>query len=253
MSENKPLAMSPVFAGIEQAIKIWWTHLLKFVMVFVWSFIYSLIPLAVFAAMKALDFFYGQNSQFFSLMTGLAALTAILVASYFGIRGQIGAYLLIKQDYTGDEKEIFLETKSWFWSYLSLSLLTAVLVILWGLLLIIPGIIYAVFYSFAVYVLFFEKKTGRAAIKRSQEIISGYWWPVFGRFFLVGLLVAAVSIIIATPLDQLIEKSFGWYLYNSLLQVINFLIGPIFLIYGYNMYQELVTIKTTAQPTNPIQ
>lgn len=243
MTEQLKPTLSPVFRGIEQAFKTWWEHLMKFVMIFVWSVVYAFIPLIIFVVMTILDSGFGQANPVFSVATVIIGVAASLVATYFGIRGQIGAYLLIKKGYTGDEKAIFAETEPWFWSYLGLSLLTALFVLLWMLLLIIPGIVYAVFYSFASYVLFFEGLKGRAALKRSIEIVKGYFWPVFGRFLLVGLLIGAISAAVASPLDILAEKSTLWYLYNSVVQVTNFLIGPIFLIYGYNIYQELVAIK----------
>jgi len=239
MDNNLKQPMSPIFDGVEKAIRIWWEHLMKFAMVYVWSFVYALIPLIIMGAMTIINILYGQNSVFLQILTSSVAAVASLIAAYFGIRGQIGAYLLIKKGYTGDEREIYKDTKVWFWQYLSLSLLIALFVLLWMLLLIVPGIIYAVFYGFASYVLFFVNKTGLAAIKRSKEIITGYWWPVFGRFLVIGLFVSAISALIALPLDQMVEKSANWYLYNLVVQVVSLLISPIFLIYVYNMYVEL--------------
>ncbi|MCX6795049.1 MAG: hypothetical protein NTY31_03660 [Candidatus Falkowbacteria bacterium] len=116
--------------------------------------------------------------------------------------------------------------------------------LLWTLLLIVPGIIYSVLYSFACYALFFEDKRGLAAIRRSVQLVTGYFWPVFGRFLFIGVIVWFFSIIISIPSMSLVNaNSLFVSLWTGIVQVISFLIGPIVLIYTYNVYTELVKIK----------
>jgi len=175
-----------------------------------------------------------------TMVVFVAALAFII---YFTVRAYIGIFLVVKHDYQGHEKDIFKETKKWFWPYLGLTLLTSVFVLLWTCLLIIPGIIFSIFYSLAAYVLFFEDKRGMAAIRRSVQLIKKYWWAVFGRFLLLGLVMWVFTVLLSIPLVMTVENSFFFHFWNVVVQVINMLIGPIALLFSYQIYQELVKIK----------
>lgn len=247
MNESVKIKLTPSFDILENVIKEWWQHLSQFVMVYVWSIVYALAPLAVCGAMIALAFWAQQNGMPILEVTAvvLSGLAAIL-AFYFALRGQIGIFLLIKGEYKQKERELYRQTSDWFWPYLGLSLLTGIMVLLWMLLLIIPGIIYAVLYGFAGYVLFFEGKRGWAALKRSVDLVTGYWWPVAGRLLVLGIFVWAISAILAMPVNAMIEGSLAWNLYNAFLQIVNMLIGPIALLYSLSIYRELVKIKDRA-------
>ena len=152
-------------------------------------------------------------------------------------------YLLIKNNYAGKSYQVFKETKKYIWPYIGLTLLTSVLVLLWALLLIIPGIIYSVFYTFAVFVFFFEDKRGMAAIRRSKELVKGYWWPVFGRICFLSLIFWLVSVCFSAPSQSVAEMSTAWYLWNAGMEIFSFIIGPIAVLYSYAMYKDLVRIK----------
>jgi len=115
--------------------------------------------------------------------------------------------------------------------------------LLWSLLLVIPGIIYSVFYAFACFAFFWEGTLGRAAIRRSRELVAHYWWPVFGRVCFLGIITWAFTLIVSLPVYFVSVDSVFFQLWNILVQVISFLIGPIFLIFYYNIYRDLVKIK----------
>jgi hypothetical protein len=72
-----------------------------------------------------------------------------------------------------------------------LFLVTLLVSVLVGLssLLIIPGIYFAVAFSLSIAVFIDEDHTGFDCLKRSMELVKGYWWALFGRYFLVGLLL----------------------------------------------------------------
>ena len=155
----------------------------------------------------------------------------------------IAMFLLVKNNYVGSEKEIYQSSKKLFWPYIGLTLLTTLFILLWTCLLIIPGIIFSILYSFAVYVLFFEDKKGMAAIKRSVQLVKHYWWAVFGRFCLFGLVIWLFMLIISIPVGLTPENTLMFSIWNAIVQVINMLIGPIALLFSYRIYQDLVKIK----------
>ena len=243
MSEVKKSQLSPVFKNLESALHTWWKHLKKFVMVYVWGLIHGLVPLAAAALLSGFMYWRGGSNSVTDSLISIIIFVAALIAAYYFIRGYLGAFLLLKNNYEGDEKAIYKSTEAYFWPYLGLALLTAVFVLLWSLLLIIPGIIYGIFYSFSVFAFFFEDKRGRAAMRRSTDLITGYWWPVFGRLAFIAFVVWLFTVIVSLPMYYVAIDSVFYQIWSIVVQVISFLVGPIVLIYDYHIYRDLVNIK----------
>jgi hypothetical protein len=65
------------------------------------------------------------------------------------------------------------------------------------LLFIIPGVLFSVWFSLAIYALIFEERRGISAILRSRDLISGSWWGVFWRFLAFGLIIAFLIFLIS--------------------------------------------------------
>jgi len=236
--------LTPVYDLLEGAIKVWWKNIIKFIRVYLWGVLFTLIPAAIAVILvllfRRIDF---NTNIYLQILMFVLFAACFVVAIYYIMRAYIGMFLLVKKNYEGNELEIFKETKKYFASYLGLSVLTAVLVLLWACLLIIPGIIYSIFYSFAVYAFFFEGLKGMKAIKRSKELVRNYWWPVFGRFAVIATVLYVFTMIISIPLHYSDVNSFFYSFWTSIMQIINFLIGPISLLYFYQIYQDLVKIK----------
>ena len=69
---------------------------------------------------------------------------------------------------------------NYFIRYLWLTILTAIFVFLWTLLLIVPGIIAAYRYSMAVYIFIDDPDKGALqCIRESKELTRGYKWQLF--------------------------------------------------------------------------
>jgi len=246
MSTDNKTKLTPVFDNLEAALKVWWKNLKKFVFVYLWGFVYALVPMLVIGLIFGLKFWFGDRAgDAFYIAAFIITVISVLFLVYFAIRSYISIFLLVKDDYRGQELEIFKESKKYFWKYLGVVIPGTIFIMLWSLLLIIPGIIFAVFYSFAVFIFFFEGKEGLDAISASKKLVKGYWWPVFGRYLLIGLIALVFTIVITAPISaQGIDKSGDFYKgWNFFVQIINYLVGPIYLIYGYNIYQDLVKIK----------
>lgn len=76
------------------------------------------------------------------------------------------------------------------------SLLVGLIVIGGLILLVLPGILFAIWYSFVQPVVLLEDKRNWAALKQSREYVRGRWWGVFGRLILLGLTSLIISVII---------------------------------------------------------
>ena len=107
--------------------------------------------------------------------------------------------------------------------------------------LLVP--IFSIFYSFAAYAFFFEDKRGGKAIKRSQELVKGYFWPIIGRFLLLFIVLWTAEILITIPLSKLAVESLAWNFYYYFVQVFNFIITPISILFSYQIFKDLARIK----------
>ena len=108
-------------------------------------------------------------------------------------------------------------------------------------LLLIPGIIFAIWFNFSNFVLITENEKGFKSIMRSREYAKGYWWPIFGRTGLIGVIYFGVSLLIA-----IVTKLFHLDA-NPLISLLISLIGLIpsifMMCYFFQIYRNLKDIK----------
>lgn len=130
--------------------------------------------------------------------------------------------------------------KKLFWPYLWVAALVGLAIMGGLILLIIPGIIFMVWFGFSYFVLIFEDKRGTKAMKASRELVRGKWWAVFGRYAFLVLIVMLVSI----PVGMLsaIGTAIGGEVMSGLLSTaVNFVMVPVSVTYAYYMYKDLST------------
>lgn len=96
-------------------------------------------------------------------------------------------------------KETFEETfefaRKYFWKYFGFGIVTGIFLIGLFILLIVPGIIFGVYWVFAYLILMHENTSILGSLKRSKEIVKGNWWRVFGFMILIGIVAAVVSLL----------------------------------------------------------
>lgn len=86
----------------------------------------------------------------------------------------IGIYLRLVDGAHPSVRELFAEFAN-FWSALKVMLLSGIFTMLWSLLLVIPGIVKAISYSQALYILAENPNMGaREAIRRSERMMVGH-------------------------------------------------------------------------------
>lgn len=115
----------------------------------------------------------------------------------------IGSVALIKQTdkFISGEKNFNFEalrkeSGTYFWQYLGLAIGMSLLLMLLFLLLIIPGIIFAIFWAFAVTALILKNTSPVESMRYSKKLVQGRWWSVLGYLFVFGLF----SLLLALPL-----------------------------------------------------
>lgn len=141
------------------------------------------------------------------------------------------------------------ETLKYAWgqlaSYVWIWFLTGIFVLAGMILFIIPGILMAIWYSLVIYVLVAEGKKGTQALKRSKELVKGYWWKVLWRLIIIGIVVAIPVLPFSLLADwaqkvNLITLEIGA---GILTLMISFLIQGLSSSYGFLLYEKLKGIK----------
>lgn len=163
------------------------------------------------------------NASQYTLIT-----LAIFLFSILGQATLLSAFKKIPGEW--EVKEAIGDGSKIFWSFLWVSILSGIVIAVGFVLLIIPGILFMVWYAFAAYVLVFEGQRGWSALKRSKKLVKGYWWAILGRLIVLILLAIVVSIAIS------------WipYIGQLALQV---LFPPFSVAYAVLLYKSLKELK----------
>lgn len=125
------------------------------------------------------------------------------------------------------------------WSYGWLTLLSGFAVLGGFVMLVIPGVIFSIWFAFATYVFVIEGEKGMSALLRSREYVRGYWWQVFGRQIVFGL-AALVAIMLLGLVGTVLGGEAGA---SFIVNLFILLLAPVSVAYVYTLYQNLKSLK----------
>ena len=133
---------------------------------------------------------------------------------------------------------------NYFWGYLGLNIVLVFLLFFLFLLLIIPGILFLVYWTFAFYILIGENKGIWESMKESKKLVRGRWWKVFGYALLFFLILAAISLVLSIPSIIVgLVTSKGNIFVSALSLITNWIISllftPLSVLFFKNFYLEL--------------
>jgi hypothetical protein len=93
------------------------------------------------------------------------------------------------------------------------------------LLFLIPGVMFAVWFTFAQFILAGEEEKGMNALLKSKEYVRGYFWDILLRLFIIWLVSGVIGIVpIIGP-------------------ILSILFMPFMMIFIYLIYEDLRSIK----------
>jgi hypothetical protein len=126
------------------------------------------------------------------------------------------------------------------------------------LLLIIPGIIWSMYYSFVTYIVALRNLDGRTALDYSKNLVQGQWWRVCGIQFIIFVLDVFLEIIVGLAIVVVIVKltshnQFSLILSNTLTIVPNTLVdigGALFTVMRIVFFLNTDYLKRSS-PTEP--
>ena len=144
---------------------------------------------------------------------------------------------LIQAAVTPEKKIPALLATAWprFWSAIWIYILTGVVMAAGYLLLIIPGIIFSIWFLFSVQALVLAGQKGAKALKFSRRLTQGWWWSVTWRVYILVLIGLGLSFLSAVP-----------YLTIVFIVLISFIFTPLFVFYYVYLYQGLEQRQLTA-------
>lgn len=138
--------------------------------------------------------------------------------------------------------ESYQKGKNLLWAYIVLSLFTSLIVFGGIIVFLIPGIIFSVWLSLAVFVFIKENEKQDKAILKSYEYVRGHWWPILGRILFITFVLVAVQWIISVILSfcGLQTKD-----NKELSGIISYFFYPLSLVYYFVIYQNIKKIKNS--------
>lgn len=176
---------------------------------------------------------------FFGLSIFLVILFSVIVF-IVQIWGQIALLYAIKdsQERIGvmeSYRRAWYKIFSYWWVILLISFIT-----LGGFLFfIVPGIIFAVWFSLAVFVLVAEDLKGMDALLKSREYVKGKWGSVLWRSFFIGIIFFIISLILIFLLSFL-KIPFGEVIGRF---AIGLFLTPLMMTYWFLVYKNLKAAK----------
>ena len=177
---------------------------------------------------------------FFAFLGVLLLLIALLAQ----IWGQLSLIYAVKDR----EKKIgIIEAYKRAWpkilSYLWISILVGLITLVGFILLIVPGIVFAIWFSFAAFILVVEGTKGMSALLKSKEYVKGRWWPVLGRILFISIIVGIVSSLIGLIAGQIFKLIGITWLENVGSSIVSIFIVPFSIIYSFLIYKNLKLLK----------
>lgn len=127
----------------------------------------------------------------------LAIVIVMIVAALINFVGLLGSILIVEDTVKDDSNKInwntiFSTAFSKLPSYIGTNLLAAFILFGLSLLLVVPGIIWSLYYVFFTQVVFLRGIGGKDALDYSKSLVKGRWWKVFWILFVVGLIYMAI-------------------------------------------------------------
>lgn len=182
-------------------------------------FLFPLLLLVGFTALAA----YLLPSEFRIPVWVLGGSAALFVPAWLGAWGHL-VYVALALDRSLEFGDAWRDTRGLIGAYWWVMGLVFFLVLGGVFLFLLPGILFSVWFSFALFVLVGGGARGMNALAASRDLFRGRFWPVFGRLLLLGLLNGAVS----------------WVPFVG--GIASLALAPLFLLAQVLLYEELKTL-----------
>lgn len=178
--------------------------------------------LKIYLLLVPFSIFFLFENKFFDSLTGLpynlqlgiifgiVGLIYILVQFFISLAGIEAIRRVVEGgDYSVGQTFSFARKNLWEFSLVSILVFLAIFG--GAILLIIPGIIFAIWFSFSKFVFVDQKSGVIESMKKSRQLVKGKFWAVLGRLIVFGLFSALAGYLTsAVPyVGAMISTAFG--------------------------------------------
>lgn len=221
----------------------------------IWTIVgIQLIPLLIMLAMSVvlligviLVKLLGESS------TGIIVVVGIIIGLvifgfliYVSLRSQVAVIIAIRDSAEKiGVKESYSRAKGKLGAFFGASFLAGLAVLGGYMLLIVPGIIFSVWFMFSAYIAVDEGIGGSAALSKSREYTKGLWWEIAARVMFVALVSLGLNLLphLFSVFGPVVDA-----IMTILIGIGSFLIAPVFYIYPFELYRNIKTLKINAAP-----
>ncbi len=248
--------------------KSWKDYKENFKAIFTFMFFFNLLPLIIIYGIQWIWAFFDKDVLIIILNPALQSRGLIHNIPFFIsniILGIISLFIsfFVYAGFTSAPlkkakfkfKDLTSEGSSFYLKYLGFTVVMMIFLLGLFILLIIPGIIFLIYWIFGIYVYYEEKNGIRKSLRGSRELVKGRWWRIFGYFILIILILSLIQLLgglislptttyiltlnlngVAAPVSVSIINNLLYILSTFLVQLINL---PLFFLFFKNLYIEL--------------
>ena len=202
---------------------------------FVPTLVLVFIGAGIMAFFKTAD---GILPSILILVSGISTVAIVLFSLFYSI-ALIKTTHKAAQGQPVDAVEMYKEAKDVFKPFAIVSILVFVKIILWSLLLIVPGIIFSVLYGFSSLSVIIDEKRGNGALVFSKTVIKSN----LKEFLLKMLSLMGIMLLISFISSFLLLIPLIGVIFNEAVKAV---LGIYALIFTYYLYQDLKN-KTVAE------
>ncbi len=140
--------------------------------------------------------------------------------------------------------DLIREGKKAYWRYIGFVIVVMLFMAGLFVLLIVPAIIFAVYWILSSYIYLGEKRRIGESLKKSRALIKGNWWRVAGYLVLlviIGFLFALITSPLTTSPEatDIVSSLVSLLLTISVDFITALVLVPVFILFFKNLYQEL--------------
>jgi hypothetical protein len=183
-----------------------------------------------------------------------------LLQFFFGIIATIGIAAIVEKSLQGMilswKDSLHFGLSKWV-TAIGTGFLSGLIIFGLTLLLIVPGIIWSIYYYFWIFVVALRDVGGKTALDYSKSLVKGQWWRVFGIVFVIGIIRYIVELIYSLlinliPFNPTTGAILGIFL-NSMANIIYAFFTVVLVIFFINnnhiknpaQYEQNVSLTNT--------
>ncbi len=191
-------------------------------------FMISVIANAVVLVLQLIQMYIDDTSWFLIVM-----IVFLIATIYVSVWSQAALTLAVRSGEKSDWQSFFKQSQdkvpTLFWA----SILTGLVVLVGFILIVIPGVIFAIWFAFTSFFIMYENKGVIDSMKASKELVKDNVFNLFVRWIaliVAGLIISVVAGAIAGS-NLLVA--------NIISAAVSTLIAPFAVLYGYHLFTAL--------------